>query len=97
MTRNTKGCLIIVLPPIVLVVVGVLYVFGVLIYTAFSTASSGQVATGAADLSLNWINGGLSFIGIFSMVAIPVCFIVGLIYILTAPKPPSDTNTQTPA
>ena len=96
------------LPPIVLL--GVLMVWAIISFIASSLLGSDAAATGTTVAALRIVNVGLGFIGILSVIAIPIFVIVGLVYILTAPKPvmppeppqnppmpPSDTNMQTPA
>ena len=96
------------LPPIVLL--GVLIVWAVISFIASSLLGSDAAASGTTVVALRIANVGLGFIGILSVIAIPVFVIIGLIYILTAPKqmmpteppqspptPPTDTNMQTPA
>ncbi len=84
-------------------------VWAVTSFVASSLLQSDAAASGGTLAALRVANTGLGFIGILSVLAVPLFFIIGLIYILTAPKPmappeppqdqtpPSDTNTQTPA
>lgn len=108
MTRNAKGCLMMAMPPIVLL--GILLVWGIISFVAKSLLSGDAAVTGTAVTALRLVNVGLGFIGILCVLAVPVFVVIGLIYILTAPKPvmppespqqppmpPSDINMQTPA
>lgn len=80
----------------ILVLLGTLILWGVTSFVTSSLAAGGAGGEGLVSVAriLNVIFG---FVGMISVLAVPIGVVVGIVYLVTAPKPPTDSKTQTPA